>query len=157
MIRHIFFCILTVVITGCAATGDPNQGGLFGWSEEKAIDRQKNLQGMLQEEQQRGEVEKQTSGILEGEKNAKSAEFEQHKAMLNAIDADLENISKKIKKSQTDTAIKQKEKQRIQKEVERLKKERNNLKNDPNLLLKKERRDALDKEVDALLKMAESL
>jgi chromosome segregation ATPase len=36
----IFFILL---LTGCETTGDPSQGGLFGWSESKAIERQQEL------------------------------------------------------------------------------------------------------------------
>ena len=31
---------LTGLLTGCATTGDPRQGGLFGWDEGKARERQ---------------------------------------------------------------------------------------------------------------------
>jgi hypothetical protein len=32
------------MLAGCATTGDPRQGGLFGWSETKARDRQEERQ-----------------------------------------------------------------------------------------------------------------
>jgi len=32
------------LLTGCTTTGDPRQGGLFGWSEAKARERQKERQ-----------------------------------------------------------------------------------------------------------------
>ena len=32
------------LLAGCATTGDPQQGGLFGWSEAKARDRQSERQ-----------------------------------------------------------------------------------------------------------------
>ncbi len=32
------------IMGGCETTGDPHQGGLFGWSEAKAQDRQKERQ-----------------------------------------------------------------------------------------------------------------
>ena len=30
---------LSLAVAGCATTGDPKAGGLFGWSESKAKDR----------------------------------------------------------------------------------------------------------------------
>jgi len=33
-----------LMLAGCATTGDPRQGGLFGWSETKARDRQQERQ-----------------------------------------------------------------------------------------------------------------
>lgn len=35
--------------SGCETTGDPSQGGLFGWSETKAIQRQQLLRDRLAE------------------------------------------------------------------------------------------------------------
>jgi hypothetical protein len=34
-------------LTSCATTGDPRQGGLFGWSEPQAQDRLAQRQGTL--------------------------------------------------------------------------------------------------------------
>jgi hypothetical protein len=34
-------------LTSCETTGDPHQGGLFGWSEPKAQDRLAQRQGTL--------------------------------------------------------------------------------------------------------------
>jgi hypothetical protein len=39
--------------TGCETTGDPTQGGLFGWSETKAQRRQDELRDVLYLEQDR--------------------------------------------------------------------------------------------------------
>lgn len=36
-------CAGAALIAGCESTGDPRQGGLFGWSEERAIARQEQL------------------------------------------------------------------------------------------------------------------
>lgn len=38
------FCF---ALAGCQTTGDPSQGGLFGWSETKAIERQQILRDQL--------------------------------------------------------------------------------------------------------------
>jgi hypothetical protein len=35
------------ILTGCATTGDPQQGGLFGWSETKARERQSERQNRV--------------------------------------------------------------------------------------------------------------
>lgn len=35
--------LLCLLLSGCATTGDPNQGGLFGWSEDKARTRQNHF------------------------------------------------------------------------------------------------------------------
>ena len=38
----------TLILTSCETTGDPNQGGLFGWSQGKANVRSATLQQHLQ-------------------------------------------------------------------------------------------------------------
>jgi hypothetical protein len=35
------------IMAGCTTTGDPRQGGLFGWSEAKAQDRQKEREARV--------------------------------------------------------------------------------------------------------------
>lgn len=40
MTRLFFLALATsALLTSCETTGDPNQGGLFGWSQNKANDR----------------------------------------------------------------------------------------------------------------------
>ncbi len=36
-----------LLLSGCETTGDPRRGGLFGWSESKAIERQNRLRDQL--------------------------------------------------------------------------------------------------------------
>lgn len=40
----IVLSLLTLTAVGCQTTGDPTQGGLFGWSEKKAQQRQQALE-----------------------------------------------------------------------------------------------------------------
>jgi hypothetical protein len=51
--------------TGCATTGDPQQGGLFGWSEAKARDRQKERQRQVAGEEAELSRENQRASSLE--------------------------------------------------------------------------------------------
>jgi hypothetical protein len=66
--------LLGFLFTGCQTTGDPTQGGLFGWSEKKAQVRQQSLeQGNEQAQQQLSSAQQQQSRLrrqqagLEGE------------------------------------------------------------------------------------------
>lgn len=36
--------LTTCTLVSCTTTGDPNAGGLWGWSEDKAIERRNELQ-----------------------------------------------------------------------------------------------------------------
>ena len=51
-------------LTGCQTTGDPRQGGLFGWSESKAIDRQERLREQLADSSARERSVQRREGTL---------------------------------------------------------------------------------------------
>lgn len=51
-------------LTGCQTTGDPRQGGLFGWSESKAIDRQERLREQLADSSARERSVQHREGTL---------------------------------------------------------------------------------------------
>jgi len=53
------------LLAGCATTGDPRQGGLFGWSEAKARDRQQERQDRVAGEEAELAREKARSRGLE--------------------------------------------------------------------------------------------
>jgi septal ring factor EnvC (AmiA/AmiB activator) len=63
--------VIAVVSAGCQTTGDPTQGGLFGWSEKKAQQRQQGLeqqnadaQGQLvSAQQQQSQLRRQEAGL----------------------------------------------------------------------------------------------
>src|SRR3954454_16499296 len=41
---HFVACALLLATTACQTTGDPNQGGLFGWRQSKADQRRADLE-----------------------------------------------------------------------------------------------------------------
>ena len=41
---HLALSVIALATLGCQTTGDPTQGGLFGWSERKAQERQQTLE-----------------------------------------------------------------------------------------------------------------
>ncbi|USI27917.1 hypothetical protein ACD631_16300 [Alteromonas macleodii] len=49
--RLIYATSLLIAISGCQTTGDPNHGGLFGWDENKAKQRQQALSKTQQTKQ----------------------------------------------------------------------------------------------------------
>ena len=60
---------------GCATTGDPNAGGLFGWSEAKAKDRQASARAELQKEEQTGAQIRAEQKRLQSRINAKKKQL----------------------------------------------------------------------------------
>ena len=56
------------MLSSCATTGDPNQGGLFGWSQSKAEARKADLQNHLQDVQQDAQDQQARTQQLENQK-----------------------------------------------------------------------------------------
>lgn len=88
--------LLAGLSTGCETTGDPRQGGLFGWSETKAIERQSALRDqffLASEEnraaQNRSDSLRTTESGLRGEVADKSSQLAALRAEIAALDAQI--------------------------------------------------------------------
>lgn len=56
--------LAAIVLVGCETTGDPRQGGFFGWSESKARDREAGqVQTLTQAERRLADEASRTPGI----------------------------------------------------------------------------------------------
>ncbi len=120
MDKRILFCILILTIIGCETTGDPRQGGLFGWSEKKAADRQVALTGTLTEEERNAQLARERTMALQNDRAAKLAELDTQRKRLGELDTELAKMRKQVDKIKVSTAAKQKEKQGIQKDIDKL-------------------------------------
>lgn len=76
---------LTLAVAGCATTGDPNAGGLWGWSEAKAQQRQAEARATLEQEERRGDELKAEKQRLQNQINAKKKELEAKNRELEAL------------------------------------------------------------------------
>ncbi len=56
-----------LMLTSCETTGDPTQGGLFGWSQTKANYRQQALRDELAYKQNQAAYQQGKSDALESE------------------------------------------------------------------------------------------
>lgn len=65
----------TLMLTSCETTGDPSQGGLFGWSSNKADQRSATLQRHLQDVETDTAYQKGRSAALEQKKAQKQREL----------------------------------------------------------------------------------
>lgn len=57
----------SLLLTSCETTGDPTQGGLFGWSQTKANYRQADLRQRLDDVENRNAYQAGKSDALESE------------------------------------------------------------------------------------------
>lgn len=63
------------ILTSCETTGDPNQGGLFGWSQGKANQRIDEREQHLQHLDRENSYQKGRSSALEEQQARKKAEL----------------------------------------------------------------------------------
>jgi regulator of replication initiation timing len=91
--------ILTASLAACETTGDPRQGGLLGWSEQKAFQRQaaleaenKAAQDRLTQETQRGAELRSRQTRLGSEVDSLQASLASALAENDALDARLQQL-----------------------------------------------------------------
>lgn len=81
-----------LTVAGCETTGDPNQGGLFGWSETKAQKRQSELRDVLYLEQDRTASARATGSRLSRTKSANAAALADERRELGRLRSQLDEI-----------------------------------------------------------------
>ena len=162
MLRNAILCLCFALISSCATTDDPRQGGLLSYWAHGEAAYQKRLNERnhaLDSLERQGDRERQLSSDLEAEREAKLAELERQRRMLVSLDASLDGIKKKIVALKAVTATQQKEKQRLEGEVKRLRDGIGALQKDTQLTVqeKKQRTEKLNAEIESLLAVAASL
>lgn len=83
-----------VLLSACETTGDPNQGGLFGWSEGKAKQRQAALHDALYLEEDRGAAARSQTGSLRAQKSRNAAAIRSQRASLNRMMSQLDEVDR---------------------------------------------------------------
>ena len=84
-----------LALAGCETTGDPQQGGLFGWSENKAKARSSALQQALYSEDDRTSSTRSSNRRLEGTHAHNSAALAAERAQLNRMRSQLDEVEAK--------------------------------------------------------------
>lgn len=156
MVKKIFCFILIFAMAGCATSGDPTKGGLFGWSEKKAEVRQDDLKNTLSEEERIGQEAKSATSLLEEERRNKEIELAAQKKIMSKLDTELNDIEKQIKKMKTTTSANNRLKKKYEGDYNKLKSELNKLKKGGGSLSiqkKKARIKKLDSDIEKLLQI----
>jgi hypothetical protein len=86
--------IAALSLAGCETTGDPTQGGLFGWSESKAKTRQAALRDAVHLEHGRtASARSETSG-LQAQRNRNASAIQSERAQLNRMSSQLDEVDR---------------------------------------------------------------
>lgn len=88
---------LLAALAGCATTGDPRSGGLFGWSEDQARDRQQALQRDDAAAQQQATQERQGTAQLQTRQAGLSDESTQLKYELDRLLAENTQLENQLR------------------------------------------------------------
>lgn len=101
---RIGLCVFTVALGACETTGNPREGGLFGWSQKKADARQEELarensdaQGEAASEQSRQVTLQARQGELAREENRLQNEVNQLLLENSKIENDLRDVVRRTK------------------------------------------------------------
>ena len=107
------FTSLLLTIGGCQTTGDPTQGGLFGWSEKKAQLRQNELEQNLINKQQTlaNEHNKATNNLAL--KDRTSTNISSIEQTLKTLDAENSKLEKDIRQLSRKKHLKEADAKRI--------------------------------------------
>lgn len=84
-------------IAACQTTGDPREGGLFGWNEDKARERQQALSQQEGDAQRRAEAEKARSGQLQGRQSGLQAESARLQADIDRLLAENTQLERELR------------------------------------------------------------
>ena len=81
-------------LCGCQTTGDPTQGGLFGWSQKKADARLAEREETLSQTQETARQEEQKAGALHREVQLNAEDLHDEQAELSRLLADTEALER---------------------------------------------------------------
>ena len=83
---------IALILAACETTGDPTQGGLFGWSEGKAKNRQTALHSALYLEEDRAASAHSQTGGLQAEKSRNASAIRTQRAELGRMLSQLDEV-----------------------------------------------------------------
>jgi hypothetical protein len=96
--RHFFFPFAAAgaacLLAACETTGDPTQGGLFGWSENKAKVRQSALREALYVEQDRTVAARSQTAGLRATQSRNAAAIRSQRSQLNRMLSQLDEVDR---------------------------------------------------------------
>jgi chromosome segregation ATPase len=85
-----------LLLNACETTGDPKQGGLFGWSEGKADQRKDERQSRLSTLKKEQQSEEDRKGQLSAQAAGKRSGLEAWKKKVRSVDAECASLQKQM-------------------------------------------------------------
>lgn len=111
---------LVLAPLGCRTTGDPNEGGFFGWSRDKAEARQEDLRRQLEAEEASLYQTEAERNRLQGNLASRSADVEELRRYNDFLQADIVTRTQLLVATESLGAAKKSDLSRVQSELEQL-------------------------------------
>lgn len=89
--------VLVLTMAGCQTTGDPREGGLFGWSEARARDRQAALEAQSDAASKTADAEKRRGESLSRQQEQLRSEAAGLQAQLTQLLAENDSLDHEIR------------------------------------------------------------
>jgi predicted RNase H-like nuclease (RuvC/YqgF family) len=86
--------LVCAALCGCRTTGDPTQGGLFGWSEQKAEERQVAREEILSREEQAARRQQESETGLRREMRLNAEDLEEQQKEISQLLANAEALER---------------------------------------------------------------
>ena len=154
-----FLLLIGFILAGCQTTGNPKAGGLWGWSEQKAIERQKNLQMLKANEENKQRLADEEKEKLNDRVTALDTEKRKIVKLTYIVENELKMIDIRLKELEVARGRADKQLNEYQVRYNTLVAKIDSLKNDAQMEMDVKARmiEALDAEVEELLELAELL
>src|SRR5689334_4468752 len=92
----IALCSVILLLCACQTTGDPNQGGLFGWNQKKADDRRQDLEQANASAQDQYAAEQARQRTLRGTQNRLTADDKRLQDEVNRLLAENTDLESQL-------------------------------------------------------------
>ena len=93
----LWWATVLLLLAGCQTTGDPREGGLFGWSEAKAQDRQAALEAQSDAAAKAADAEKRRGEALSRQQQQLRSEAASLQAQLARLVAENDSLDAEIR------------------------------------------------------------
>lgn len=144
---------------GCQTTGDPNQGGLFGWDEKKAQQRQSEREYQVACEKADYDKTMEEQRRLEATKSAKTKRYKAISANVNTVNRDVAALENQLNAVKAEDSATKEKLAALKKRQQSLKAQVAAVGGDPNMdeAAKEAELARLKQEIDKLTREAEAL
>ena len=153
------FIIVVLLLAGCATTGDPRQGGLFGWDKNKAQKRIEELQLRRNNEENIAYTTQGESKRLTAQEYKLKTEYNNQRQRLNEMQTKLSRAEKNLKNTRQLSKAKEKEKTAAEQQLAKVKHEleKINTLSEKEIAHKRAKITELNEELEALIEVIANL